>query len=137
MVETEYQAPTFIELTAADLTKDGDIALQFLAKDNQLYRVEIAKGIIGAMVTTTIGLLNKTQLAVLDTTRRESDPLMSLRMTGLRPMMTTQGAPALALVLENAMEVGLELKRGAIPALKNVLDQLENLTSPPTDEKKH
>ncbi len=137
MVETEYQAPTFIELTAADLTKDGDIALQFLAKDNQLYRVEIAKGIIGTMVTTTIGLLNKTQLATLDTTRRESDPMMSLRLTGLRPMITPQGSPALALVLENALEVGLELKREAIPALNSVLDQLYNLTAPPNDAQKH
>ncbi len=137
MAETENQAPTFLRLTAADLTDDGDIALQFLAKDKQLYRVEIAKRIIGAVVTTAIGLLNKTEIATLDTTRRQSDPLMSLRLTALRPMLTPEGAPSLALVLENALEVGLELKREAIPALKSVLDELENLTSPPSDAQKH
>ena len=137
MAETENQAPTFIDLTAADLTEDGDIALQFLAKDDQLYSIEIARRIIGAMVTTTIGLLNKTQLAMLDTTKRETDPIMSLQLTSFRPMLTEEGTPALAMVLSNGLEVGLRLKREAIPHLKNDLDKLENLTSPPSGAQKH
>ena len=137
MVEPENQAPAFLRLTAGDLTDDGNIALQFLAKDDQLYRIEIAKPIIGAVVTTIIGLLNETQPAMLDTTRRQSDPLQSLQLTGLRPMVTAEGEPSLAMVLAGGLEVGLRLKREAIPALKTVLDQLEGLTSPPSDAPKH
>ncbi len=81
MSETENQAPAFLRLTARDLTNDGNIALQFLAKDDQLYRVEISKPIIGAVVMTIIGLLNKTQIATLDMNRRKSDPIMSLPLT--------------------------------------------------------
>ncbi len=137
MSETENQAPAFLRLTAEDLTHDGNIALQFLAKDDQFYSIEIAKPIIGAVVLTMIGLLNKTQPATLDTTRRQADPLMSLQLIAFRSMVTAKGKPALAIVLANALEVGLELKREAIPALKNVLDQLENLTSSPNDVQKH
>jgi hypothetical protein len=137
MAEPENQAPVFLRLTAEGLTDDGNIVLQFLAKDDQLYRVEIAKPIIGAVVLNIIGLLNKTQLATLDTTRRRSDPLMSLQLTAFRAMVTPKGAPGLAMVLANALEVGIELKREAIPVLKSVLDQLENLTSPPNDAQKH
>ena len=137
MAELENQAPTFLELTASDLTDDGNIALQFLAEDKQLYRVEITRPIIGAMIIVIVGLLNKTQLAALDTTRRQSDPMASLQLTSFRPMLTSEGGPGLTIVLQNALEVGLWLKREAIPALKNALDQLENLTSPPNDAQKH
>ena len=107
MAEPENQAPVFLRLTAEDLTDDGNIVLQFLAKDDQLYRVEIAKPIIGGVVISIIGLLNKTQLATLDTTRRRSDPLMSLQLTAFRAMVTPKGAPGLAMVLANALEVGI------------------------------
>ncbi len=137
MSETENQAPAFLRLTARDLTDDGNIALQFLAKDDQFYRVEIAKPIIGAVVLTIIGLLNKTQPATLDNTRRQSDRLMSLQLIAFRAMVTPKGGPGLAMVLANALEVGLELKREAIPALKSELDKLENLTLPPNDAQKH
>ncbi len=137
MVEPENQAPAFLRLTAGDLTDDGNIALRFLAKDDQLYRVEIAKPIISAVVITIIGLLNRAQLATLDTTRRMGDPLQSLQLTAFRPMLTPKGEPGLAMVLAGDLEVGLRLKREAVPALKNVLDQLENLTSPPNDVQKH
>ncbi len=137
MAEPENQAPAFLRLTAGDLTDDGNITLRFLAKDDQLYRVEIAKPIISAVVITIIGLLNRAQLATLDTTRRMGDPLQSLQLTAFRPMLTPKGEPGLAMVLAGDLEVGLRLKREAIPALKNVLDQLENLTSPPNGAQKH
>ena len=136
MSETENQAPAFLRLTARDLTDDGNIALQFLAKDDQFYSIEITKPIIGAVVLTIIGLLNKTQPATLDTTRRQGDPLQSLQLIGFRSMVTAKGKPALAMVLANALEVGLELKREAIPTLKSVLDQLWYLTSPPNGAQK-
>ena len=137
MAETEFRAPAFTNLTAADLTDDGNIALQFLDKDGRLYGVEIAKRLIGAVVLTIIGLQNKTQVAALDTTRRESDPITSLQLTVFRPSLTPKGEPGLAMVLEGALEVNLQMKRDTIPALKSVLDQLENLTSPPNDAQKH
>ena len=137
MAETQFEAPAFIKLTASALTDSGNIVLQFSTEDDKLYRIEIAKPIVGAFIATVIGQFNKTQLATLDTTRRQSDPIMSLRLTAFRPMLTPQGGPGLAMVLENALEVGLELKREAIPSLKNELDKLENLTAPPNDTKKH
>ena len=137
MANTEIQAPAFVKLLASDLTDDGNIVLQFLGEDDRRYRVEIAKPIIGAVIANAVGQLNKTKPAALDDARRESDPLMCLRMTGLRPMLTPEGGPGLAMVLEGALEVGLELKREAIPALKNTLDKLEDLTAPPSDAPKH
>ncbi len=65
------------------------------------------------------------------------DPLQSLQLTAFRPMLTPKGEPGLAMVLAGDLEVGLRLKREAIPGLKNVLDQLENLTSPPNGAQKH
>ena len=115
MAETEFRAPAFTKLTSADLADDGNIALQFLDKDDRLYGVEIAKPIIGAVVLTIIGLLNKTQVATLDTTRRESDQITSLQLTAFRPMLTPKGEPGLAMVLEGALEVGLQMKSELVP----------------------
>ena len=65
MVETEFQAPTFINFTAANLADDGNIWLQFLDRDGRAYSVDLAKPIIGAVISTIIGLLNKTELTAL------------------------------------------------------------------------
>ena len=137
MVETEFQAPKFVALTAWALTDDGDIALQFSTEDDELHSIEIAKSIIGAVVASVVGLLNKTNLATLVTTRRKSDALATLPVTALRPMLTAQGEPGLAMVLADGLEFGIRMKRDAIPALKNALDQLEDLTSPASGELKH
>ncbi len=137
MADTEIQAPAFVQLLASDLTDNGNVVLQFLGEDDQRYRVEIAKRIVGAVVMNVIGQKNKSRPAMLDDARRQSDPLMSLRLRALRPMLTSEGKPSLAMVLAGGLEVGLELEREAIPALKNTLDKLEDLTAPPSDAPKH
>ena len=137
MPKTEMVAPTFQELTASDATQEGNIALQFKADDGNLYRVEIAKAIVGATVLNIIGQLNKLRPATLEDDRRQSDRIMSLHLTALRPMLTAKGELGLAMVLEESLEVGLQLKRDAIPVLKNVLDQLYDLTAPPTGASEH
>jgi len=127
---TEFTAPVFRDVTAVDTTMAGNIVLQFRSHDEKSFRIEIAKRIIGTTIMMILGALKETRPATLDTDRRHSDEIKSLRLTALRPMLTPAGAPGLALVLQNHLEVSLELKREAIPALKNVLDQLDTLTAP-------
>ncbi len=137
MAENEMQAPKFNELVGGDLTADNDVFIQFLTADGRRYRIEINRPIIGAVVTMLIGLLNKTPLATLDPSRRQSDPIMSLRLTAARPTTTQEGGPALALVFEDAIELGVELAPGAGDGLRNALRQAEDAAKPPEGEPKH
>ncbi len=134
---TEFTAPVFHDITAVDTTKAGNVVLQFQSRDKKSYRFEIAKSITGATVMMILGALKGTSSATLDSDRRHSDEIKSLRLTALRPMVTPSGGPGLALVLQNHLEVSLELKREAIPALKNVLDELETLTAPRKGKSEH
>ena len=75
MAETQNIAPTFQQITAGNINEAGDVALQFRAKDKQLYKIELANAITGATVLAIIGQLDKHTPAALDPDKRKSDPI--------------------------------------------------------------
>ena len=136
-MSTEFAAPVFQGITGADATEAGNVVVGFQTENGEPYRIEISKGIVGSTIAMIAAALKKTGLATLDDNRRESDRITSLRLTAFRPMITPDGEPGLAMVLQNHLEVPVVMKRDAIPALKTVLDQLENLTAPPSGAPEH
>ena len=124
---TEMHAPPFRKVHSIDTDKNsGDIIIRFETDDEELYKIQIDPRITAVVVSALLGQLNPSKS--LDATAQHTD-LQMLHLSGFRPAIHPDGRPALILVLEGDLELGVVLPedQGAVEALQNELSKVQQL----------
>ena len=129
--QEEMRAAEFESLHSCNAEESpGYITVRFIGADDNLYRIQISRKIVGLTVVAIAGQAGKTSSSAMYPETRETD-VQHLRWTGLRPMIDPQGRPAVMLVLEGGLELGLAVAPDALAALKNDIGRLEEIVQPP------